>query len=105
MELIDLDECSRFNGLREDWINNTCEAVMNKEQSIMYDSGKNTISFYSVVRDVQNHDIFESIIKGLLHVNLTTQLFQVQTLKHLAEEILIGQLTQLADNYEIGSVE
>ena len=102
MELIDLDECSRFNGTREDWINNTCEAVMNKEQAIMYDNGKNTISFHSFVDDLQEHKYFTSLLKGLLG---TGDNFFHFRMKELAEEILIRQLTQLADDYEIGSVE
>ncbi len=102
MELIDLDECSRFNGTREDWISNTCEAVMNKEQAIMHDGGKNTISFYSAIDDLQERKHFTFLLRGLLGHGDDCFIYKM---KELAEEILIGQLTQLADDYEIGSVE
>lgn len=101
MELIDLDECSRFNGTRECWINSACDAVMNKEQAIMFDNGKTTISFYSVIDDLQEHVVFTSLLRGLLGTG--DNCFQ-HRMRATAEAILIGQLTQLADDYEIGSV-
>ncbi len=102
MELIDLDMCSRFNGNREDWISNTCDAVMNKEQSIMYNYGKTIISFYSVMDDLQEHKSFTHLLSGLLGTG--DNCFQ-HRMRALAEGVLIGQLTQLADDYDIGSVE